>query len=96
MVVRELGYPSREALDRWYRESKQSGGLHVGYQKRHKFSAEQKQIAVEYNLKHGRRLARTVRALGYLSRTLLAADLSPEFRTTDCWKFPQSADSASG
>lgn len=46
-VIRELGYPSRKAHYRWYREYKKSGGFHVGYQKRHKFSAEQKQIAVE-------------------------------------------------
>ena len=82
-VIRELGYPSRKGLYRWYREFRQSGGLHLRYQKRHKFSPEQKQIAVEYYFEHGRSLAGTVRALGYPSRTLLATwidELQPGLR----------------
>ena len=82
-VVRELGYPSRKALYGWYREYKHSGGLHVDYRKRPKYSAGQKQIAVEYYFKHGRNLAGTVRALGYPCRTLLATwidELRPGLR----------------
>lgn len=47
-VIRELGYPSRKALYRWYQEFEQAGDLPGGYRKRHKYSAKRKEIAVEY------------------------------------------------
>ncbi len=46
-TIRELGYPSRKALYRWYREYQQSGDLHGEYRNKLKYSATQKQVAVE-------------------------------------------------
>ena len=70
-TIRELGYPSRKGLYRWYQEFEQSGELHSEYRKVPKYSAKQKQLAVEYYLEHGRNIPGTVRALGYPSRALL-------------------------
>jgi transposase-like protein len=82
-TIRELGYPSRKALYRWWKEYQASGDLHDAYPKEPRFSAEQKKAAVDYYVEHGRNLSATVRALGYPSRTLLAQwidQLRPGFR----------------
>lgn len=70
-TIRELGYPSRKALYRWYREYEQSGDLHGEYRKTRKYSALQKQVAVEYYFEHGRSISATMRAVGYPSREML-------------------------
>jgi len=71
-AIRELGYPSRKALYGWCREYNRLGDLHDTYPEKSRYSAKQKQAAVEYYLEHGRNISGTVRALGYPSRTLLA------------------------
>ncbi|HUX52659.1 MAG TPA: IS3 family transposase, partial [Spirochaetia bacterium] len=71
-TIRELGYPSRKALYGWCQEYEQLGDLRDGYAEKSKYSAKQKQTAVEYYFEHGRNISGTVRALGYPNRTLLA------------------------
>ena len=67
-TIRELGYPSRGALARWYKEYQKNGCLRRSYErKNHKYSLEEKKAAVDYYLKHGRSLRRTIRAMGYPS-----------------------------
>ena len=72
-TIRELGYPSRKALERWYQEYRESGDLHRSFVSRPRYSDEQKQAAVDYYVKHGGNLARTSRVLGYPSCPLLSA-----------------------
>jgi putative transposase len=70
-TIRELGYPSRKNLAIWYQEYKENGDLHRSFPSNLKFTSEQKQTAVDYYFDHGGSVSRTVRALGYPSRTLL-------------------------
>lgn len=70
-VIRELGYPSKQSLWNRYNEYSQNGDLHQDYIKQPKFSAEEKQRAVNYYLEHGRSVSRTVKKLGYPSRPVL-------------------------
>ena len=72
-VRRELGYPSRKSLRLWVREYKATGVLHEGYSgaRKPKYSNEQKQVAVDYYLEHGRSLRGTIRELGYPHRETL-------------------------
>lgn len=56
-MVRELGYPSREASRMWHRD----------------WLEEQRRAAVDHYLTHGRRASRTMRRLGYPSKEVLAA-----------------------
>ena len=71
-VKRELGYPSStESLRGWYREYKSNGVLHKDYDKKDKYSDEDKQKAVSYYLEHGKCISRTCRKLGYPCRTVL-------------------------
>ena len=74
-TIRELGYPGRKTLLRWYREYKATGELHRtrrgGYKRAPKYTPEQAQAAVDYYLDHGRNLSRTVRAIGYSSEETL-------------------------
>ena len=70
-TIRELGYPTRNALIKWYKEYKEKGDLHTDYEREPEFSREQMQKAVNYYLEHGRCIRRTVRILGYPSTTTL-------------------------
>jgi putative transposase len=70
-AIRELGYPSRNMLVRWYREYQATGELHRQYRRRRSYTPEQMQAAVDYYLDHGRSVSRTVRAMGYPSRETL-------------------------
>ncbi|PFH07878.1 transposase InsO family protein [Collimonas sp. PA-H2] len=83
-TIRQLGYPTKNALKSWYREYEQSRDLQVGYvRSRQRYSDEQKQAAVQHYLDHDRCIASTMKALGYPSRATLTAwidELHPEVR----------------
>ena len=70
-VIRELGYPSKESLRNWYYEYRKEGELHRDFARKTKYSKEEKQIAVDYYIKHGKCVSRTVKKLGYPSRPML-------------------------
>jgi transposase InsO family protein/transposase-like protein len=83
MTIRQLGYPTKNALKSWHREYEQRLDLPAGYVRGPRYSQAQKERAVEHYLEHGRCLAATIKALGYPSRTLLPAwvqELHPETR----------------
>lgn len=64
-TVRELGYPSVEALRKWYKEYLSSGELHKKSRRKSKYSEKQKQLAVNHYFEYGQCYARTIRMLGY-------------------------------
>ena len=67
-VIRELGYPSRGMLPVWYRErleEERTGVPSRRGERYRRYTDEQKRAAVDHYLGHGRRLKRTMRALGY-------------------------------
>ena len=73
-VMRELGYPCRGLLPRWYKaylKELETGVLWERYSRGENYSLEQKKAAVDHYFEHGRNLSRTVRALGYPSREAL-------------------------
>jgi len=73
-TIRQLGYPTKNALKGWYREYEQGLDLPVGYAGRGpKYSQAQKEAAVKHYLTHDRCIAATVRALGYPGRGMLTA-----------------------
>lgn len=66
-VIHELGYPSRGMLPVWYRgrlEEERTGRQSTRGKRYRRYTDEQRQAAVEHYLGHGRRLKRTMRALG--------------------------------
>ena len=72
-TIVELGYPTKQALCKWYREYIDNGGkLHKSYVKRPKYSNIEKQNAVNYCIQHGRNISLTVKELGYPCRTVLS------------------------
>lgn len=83
-TIRQLGYPTKNALKGWYREYIQSQDLRTGYVRLwQKYSTQQKQVAVEHFLEHGQCMAFTMRTLGYPSREALTDwinELRPELR----------------
>ncbi len=85
-TIRQLGYPTKNALKDWYREYQQRLDLPVGYAGREpKFSQAQKTAAIEHYLAHDRCIAATMRALGYPGRGTLTAwvrEALPEARRT--------------
>ena len=68
-TIRQLEYPTKNALKGWHREYEQRLDLPVGYAgRRPKYSQAQKEAAVEHYLAHDRCIAATMRALGYPGR----------------------------
>lgn len=70
-TIRQLGYPTKNALKDWYREHEQQGDLAKGYHRAPKYSMAQQEAAVDHFLHHGRCIDWTRRALGYPCRLLL-------------------------
>jgi len=67
-VIHELGYPAKTSLHNWYEEYKKTNDLHTKFIRKYKYSLEEKQVAVNYYLEHGKSSSRTVKKLGYPSR----------------------------
>ena len=67
-TIRQLGYPTKNALKTWYREYEQRHDLPAGYVRLPLYSQAQKERAVE----NGRRIAATIKTLGYPPRSLLS------------------------
>ena len=57
LTIRQLGYPTKNALKTWYRKFEQRHELRSGYTRPAKFSQAQKERAVEHYLEHGKRIA---------------------------------------
>ena len=83
-TIRKLGYPTKNSLISWYREYEREQDLQVGYSRTSgKYSAEQKQFAVQHYLDNDQCMASTLRALGYPCRELLTRwinELHPQVR----------------
>ena len=82
-TIRQLGYPTKNALKTWYREYEQRHDLPAGYVRLPMYSQAQKEQAVEHYLEHGRCIAATIKTLGYPSRSLLSEwlqELHPQER----------------
>ena len=83
LTIRQLGYPTKNALKSWHLEYEQRLDLPAGCGRRPRYSQAQKVRAVEHYLGHGRCVAATIKALGYPSRALLPAwaqELHPQTR----------------
>lgn len=71
-TIRQLGYPTKNALKNWYQEFQQRGDLHVAYARsKPKYSVEQKNDAIDHYMNHGRCFSATLKALGYPGRGTL-------------------------
>ncbi len=73
LTIRQLGYPTKNALKGWYREYEQRLDLPASYVRQPRYSQAHKERAVGHYLEHGRCIAATIKALGYPSRSLLSA-----------------------
>lgn len=71
-VIRELGYPSRKNLSRWYGAYLQMGDLPRRSRPKARYTPEQKEAVVAHYVEHRSSLAGSCRALGYPSRDVLA------------------------
>lgn len=83
-TIRQLGYPTKNALKGWFRQYERGLDLPKGYARpKPKYSQEQKEVAVRHYLEHGRCIAATIRAQGYPGRASLVAwieELHPQSR----------------
>jgi putative transposase len=70
-TIRQLGYPTKNALKGWYREHERRGDLAKGYHREPKYSTAQQQAAVDHFFHHGRCIEFTRKALGYPCQSLL-------------------------
>ncbi len=82
-TIRQLGYPTKNALKNWCREHEQLRGLLVRCVARvPKYSQDQKQAALEHYRTHDRCISATMRALGYPGRGTLTAWVREAFPET--------------
>ncbi|MGF6575137.1 putative transposase [Paraburkholderia sp. GAS333] len=73
-TIRQLGYPTKNSLKAWCAEFESSGDLQKDYVRvKPKYSEEQKNLALEHYVNHGRCVSFTLRALGYPCRQILTA-----------------------
>lgn len=72
LTIRQLGYPTKNALKGWYRTYARGEAIPAGYARQPRYSQAQRDLAVEHYQTHGRCLEATARALGYPSRPLLS------------------------
>jgi transposase InsO family protein/transposase-like protein len=84
LTIRQLGYPTKNALKSWYREFEGHQDLSAGYARRPRYSEADKRRAVDHYFDHGRCIAVTIKALGYPSRALLSAWLQELHPQQDC------------
>lgn len=77
-VIKELGYPSRRILYKWYKEFIAQQGFPKKHIKKSIYSDEQIHIAVKYYFEHGKSLAQTIRVLGYPSKMTLRGWIDEE------------------
>ena len=65
-TIAELGYPHRQTLRNWWYEYRETGEVPLAKHAREpRYPEEMRRKAVEHYLSHGKRLSRTMRALGY-------------------------------
>ena len=82
-TIRQLGYPTKNALKAWHREYDQRLDLPGGYAGRPpKYSQAQREAAVEHYITHDRCIAATMRALSYPGRGTLTAWVREAFPET--------------
>ncbi len=85
-TIRQLGYPTKNAVKGCYWEYEQRLDFPVGYAGREpKYSQTQKEAAGEHCLTHDRCIAATMRAMGYPGRETLTAwvrEALPESRNS--------------
>jgi putative transposase len=79
LTIRQLGYPTKNALKAWHRAYEQRHGLPRAYMREPKYTLAQRKLAVEHYVDNGRCLAVTIKALGYPSRSLLAGWIQEAF-----------------
>ena len=83
-TIRDLGYPSHEALRSWYREYRENGDLHRDFIRASLHTEEQKATAVAHYYANGCNYTRTSKALGYVIGTGCV---------NGCWKPDRRRDS---
>lgn len=83
LTIRQLGYPTKNALKAWHLAYEQQQDLPAAYMREPKYTPAQRLQAVDHFVANGRCLAFTIKTLGYPSRSLLASwirDDHPELR----------------
>lgn len=79
-TIRELGYPnSRQTLSKWYKEFIENGELHKSFIKPHKYTDEDIEHAIDYYLKNGKNITKTVKDIGYPCRSVLSQWIAEKF-----------------
>ena len=86
-TIAELGYPDRHTLRNWWGEYRETGEVPIAKIIREpRFSDEQKREAVEHYLSHGKRLKRTMRALGYPKSRMTLCGWVDELAPPSPWR----------
>jgi putative transposase len=66
LTIRQLAYPTKNALMSWYREFEGNQDLRAGYARKPRYSEADKRRAIDHYFDRDRCIALTIKALGYL------------------------------
>ena len=72
-VIRELGYPDRHSLKKWYNSFMiNNERIIITHSRKPKYTQSQRKEAVDFYLNHGKNISYTVKSLGYPCRSVLS------------------------
>lgn len=79
-TIRELGYPNfRHTLSKQYKEFNENVELHKSFIKPRKYTDEDMVYAIDYYLKNGKNITKTVKHIGYPYRSVLSKQIAEKF-----------------
>jgi putative transposase len=82
-TIRELGYSTKNSFKVWCKEFEKTSNVQAGYvRSKPKDLQEQKDVAIEYYVNHGRSITFTRHVLGYPSRQKLSEWIGERYPET--------------
>ncbi len=78
-TIKTLGYPSRNALRKWYYEFRDNGEFKDKYTRNQKYTEDQKETAINHYLEHGTNFTNTIATLAYPCRPILKSWIDEKF-----------------
>ena len=76
LTIRQLGYPTKNALLSWHREYEQRLDLPAGYVRQPRYSQAHKELAVRHYCEHGRCIAATISPKPPTCQTISATNVN--------------------
>ena len=78
--MRTLRYPLPNTFHQWYADYEAGNGFKDTFARKAKYSEKQKEKAIDYYIKYGENISKTVVTLGYPSKSVLKERIIENFQ----------------